>query len=123
MSRVKPAYAVQNIATVVAGAGFQVREFTVAPGEEIPWHYHSEVTDWCYCLEGMVVAQTRDQPATGKVAMRRLAPGQSCRIEAGTVHRLTSGSGIVCRYLLVQAGGKYDFNKVKATATARAVAE
>lgn len=122
MSRVKPAYAVQSVATVVVGAGFQVREFTVAPGEEVPWHYHSEVTDWCYCLEGVVAAQIRDRPAD-KVSTRRLRPGQSCRIEAGTVHRLTSGSRTPCRYLLVQAGGKYDFNKVNTAGGAAAVAE
>ena len=123
MSRAKPAYEVQKITTVVSGAGFQVREFTVAPGEEVPWHYHSEATDWCYCLEGVVAAQSRDRLGTGKVTMRRLTPGLSCRIEAGTVHRLTSGSDTMCRYLLVQAGGKYDFNKVEAAANTRVVAE
>jgi quercetin dioxygenase-like cupin family protein len=121
--RGKPAYQVQSITTVVAGSGFQVREFSVAPGEEVPWHYHTEVTDWCYCLEGVVAAQTRGRTATGKTTLRRLQPGQSCRIEAGTVHRLTSGGDSVCRYLLVQAGGKYDFNKVEATGSTRAVAE
>lgn len=116
-------YEVQKISLVVEGAGFQVREFTVAPGEEVPWHYHTEVTDWCYCLEGVVAAQTRDRSATGKVTTLRLTPGQSCRIGAGMTHRLASGSDTLCRYLLVQAGGKYDFNKVEAASASRAVAE
>jgi quercetin dioxygenase-like cupin family protein len=123
MSRGKLAYEVQNVTTIVAGSGFQVREFAVAPGEEVPWHYHTEVTDWCYCLEGVVAAQVRDRATMGKITLRRLKPGQSCCIEAGTVHRLTSGSDSVSRYLLVQAGGKYDFNKVEATESARAVSE
>ena len=123
MSHGKPAYEVQKIMTVVAGAGYQVREFTVAPGEEVPWHYHTEVTDWCYCLEGVVAAQTRDRSATGKVTTLRLTPGLSCRINAGTTHRLTSGGDTACRYLLVQAGGKYDFNMVEAAGAAPAVAE
>jgi quercetin dioxygenase-like cupin family protein len=122
MSGGKPTYEVQNVTTIVAGLGFQVREFTVAPGEEVPWHYHSEVTDWCYCLEGVVAAQIRDH-APGEIKLQRLKPGQSCRIEAGTVHRLTSGGESICRYLLVQAGGKYDFNKVETTGSTRAVAE
>ena len=120
MARGKPDYQVQKITTVAASAGVQVREFTVAPGEEVPWHFHTEVTDWCYCLEGVVAAQVR--AAGDKVTLRRLKPGQSCRIEAGTIHRLTSGSDDACRYLLVQAGGKYDFNKV-GTAGAPAVSE
>lgn len=116
-------YEVENVALVVAGAGFQVREFTVAPGEEVPWHYHTEVTDWCYCLEGCVAAQTRNRSAPDAVTTLSLAPGQSCRIAAGTVHRLTNGGDVVCRYLLVQAGGQYDFNTVEVSGTARAVAE
>jgi mannose-6-phosphate isomerase-like protein (cupin superfamily) len=115
-------YEVQHISLVVAGAGFQVREFTVAPGEEVPWHYHTEVTDWCYCLEGVVAAQTRDRAEPAAVTTARLTPGQSCRIDAGTVHRLANAGDVVCRYLLVQAGGQYDFNKVGVGA-ARAVPE
>ena len=105
-------YQVQRVDLVVAGPGFQVREFTVAPGEEVPWHYHTAVTDWCYCLEGVVAAQTRDGADPAAVTTARLAPGQSCRIPAGTVHRLTSGGESLCRYLLVQAGSPYDFNAV-----------
>lgn len=116
-------YEVENVALVVAGAGFQVREFTVAPGEEVPWHYHTEVTDWCYCLEGSVAAQTRNRSAPDAVTTLSLAPGQSCRIEKGTVHRLANGSDKVCRYLLVQAGGQYDFNRIDVSGTANPVAE
>ena len=116
MSHGKPAYEVQKIMTVVAGAGYQVREFTVAPGEAVPWHYHTEVTDWCYCLEGVVAAETRRRAAPETVTALRLAPGHSCRIEPGTVHRLANGGGAVCRYLLVQAGGQYDFNQEDAAA-------
>lgn len=102
----KQYYEVQKVKTVVAGANIQVREFTVAPNEEIPWHAHSEVTDWCYCLEGMVRAETR---VPDGVSTRMLAPGESCSIEPGIVHRLTSGGPGLCRYLLVQGGGRYDF--------------
>jgi quercetin dioxygenase-like cupin family protein len=109
-------YQVQHISLVVAGPGFQVREFTVAPGEEVPWHYHTEVTDWCYCLEGVVTAQTRDRTRPDAVTTIRLTPGQSCRIEPGMAHRLANGEDAPCRYLLVQAGGQHDFNKVDAGA-------
>ncbi len=105
-------YEVQKVSVVVTGSDVQVREFTVAPQEEIPWHYHSLVTDWCYCLEGVVVAEMVD-PVTHDKATVRLAPGQSCRIDPGTVHRLVNGGDALCRYLLVQGGGKYDFNKVE----------
>lgn len=106
-------YSVERVAVVTEGPDVQVREFTVAPGEEVPWHYHTKVTDWCYCLEGVVSAETRMASARDQVTALRLVPGQSCRIEPGIEHRLTNGGDVVCRYLLVQGGGHYDFNKIE----------
>lgn len=104
-------YEVQNITVVASGPDFQVREFDVAPDEEVPKHYHTAMTDWCYCLEGTVAAEI-DEP--GSTAPRRLMlnVGESCRIEPGVAHRLSNRGSGRCRYLLVQAGGKYDFTKV-----------
>lgn len=107
----KPGYRVQKVAVVVEGSDVQVREFTVAPGEGTPWHYHSELTDWCYCLDGELSADRLD-PATGRAVEARLARGQSCKIPAGTIHRLVNKSGAICRYLLVQGVGRYDFVRV-----------
>lgn len=59
-------YRVQQVTLVAADGKVQVREFTVAPGAEVPWHYHSEVTDWCYCLEGVISAEIRDRSAVAK---------------------------------------------------------
>lgn len=110
-ARGRAPYSVQNIKVVVASSDVQVREFTVAPDEEIPWHYHTRVTDWCYCLEGVVRAETR-QTEGGAVSAQELNIGQSCRIDAGIIHRLTNAGTATCRYLLVQAGGRYDFHKL-----------
>ena len=40
--------------------------YTLAPGGEIPWHFHSEVTDWFICREGTVTVDfaTADGTAT-----------------------------------------------------------
>ena len=105
-------YEVQKVSVVVASADIQVREFVVAPNEEIPWHYHSNVTDWCYCLEGKVKAEIREAGSAGDITTLVLSPGESCRIEPGITHRLTYGGGVTCRYLLVQGGGRYDFKPV-----------
>ncbi len=108
----KQPYQVQKVSVVVAGADIQVREFAVACDEEIPWHYHSVVTDWCYCLEGTVRAEIAEAGSTTQPKTLMLSPGQSCRIEPGLRHRLTNGGDSLCRYLLVQGRGKYDFFKV-----------
>ena len=104
-------YQVQKVTLIAKGDGVQVREFQVAPGEEVPKHYHTALTDWCYCLEGVVAAEIDEPGATGPTQLM-LKPGESCRIEAGVAHRLSNGGSVGCRYLLVQSGGEYDFNKV-----------
>ncbi len=38
-------YTVKNVETVAAGTDVRVRLFTLAPGEVIPWHSHSEIAD------------------------------------------------------------------------------
>jgi hypothetical protein len=38
-------YSVKNIEVVAKGVDVQARIFTLAPGEAIPWHRHSESTD------------------------------------------------------------------------------
>jgi len=116
MTQAKPAkslYEVQKVSVIVKAADVQVRELTVAPGEEVPWHSHTQVTDWCYCLEGVVSAETRHPSDHGRVSARRLFPGQSCRIDPGTEHRITNSGDKACRYLLVQHG-QYDFNRIDA---------
>ena len=45
-------YTVKSIAPVAIGSDVQARLFTLAPGETIPWHYHSAVTDWYFVLKG-----------------------------------------------------------------------
>ena len=38
-------YTVKAIEPVAIGSEVQARLFTLAPGEVIPWHFHSAVTD------------------------------------------------------------------------------
>ena len=40
-----PNYSVKDAETVAAGKDFRVRLFTLAPGEVIPWHFHSAIAD------------------------------------------------------------------------------
>ena len=101
-------YSVESIIEIAKSADLWVREFTVAGGEEVPWHRHSEVQDHCYGLAGVVRVQVADEHGIREI---ELYPGQSCVLPAGTRHRLTCARGAQARYLLVQAG-KYDFNKV-----------
>ena len=52
-------YNVKNVETVAAGKDVQARLFTLAPGEVIPWHSHSEIADHFFVLDGELTVETR----------------------------------------------------------------
>jgi quercetin dioxygenase-like cupin family protein len=97
-------YAVKSVEPVAIGSDVQVRLFTLAPGETIPWHYHSAVTDWYLVLEGTLSIETR-VPADH----RELAVGESYHIVPKTAHLIANRSDADTRFLLVQGVGAYDF--------------
>jgi len=54
-----PDYEVKNVEPVAVSADIQVRVFTLADGDVIPWHYHSESTDHYFVLRGQLTIETR----------------------------------------------------------------
>lgn len=108
MSEAKPQpYKVRAIHVVAKGVDVLVREYTLDPGEAIPWHRHSEVSDYYYGLEGIVMIETRNPAGRHEIGV-----GQSATVTPPTVHHLSNPSAQPCRFLLVQGVGKYDFVKV-----------
>ena len=107
MSQERPQpYKVRNIHVVAKGADVLVREYTLDPGEAIPWHRHSEVADHYYGLEGVVVIETRNP-----LGRHEIGVGQSATVTPLTVHHVSNPGTQPCRFLLVQGVGKYDFVK------------
>jgi quercetin dioxygenase-like cupin family protein len=104
-------YRVTSVLEIARSVDLWVRELTVVAGEEVPWHKHSQVSDRCYGLEGVVLVESID--AQDQRLRTLLRPGQACDIPAGTRHRLSCAEGNLARYLLVQRG-PYDFEKVAA---------
>lgn len=99
-------YKVRGVRLVARGADVLVREYTLDPGEAIPWHSHSVVSDYYYGLEGVVVIETRIPPARYEVGA-----GGFMRVTPPTVHHVSNQDAQVCRFLLIQGVGKYDFVK------------
>jgi quercetin dioxygenase-like cupin family protein len=100
-------YTVKSIEPIAGGSDVQARLFTLAPGETIPWHFHSAVTDWYFVLEGRLSIETR-APAK----QRELAVGESYHIAPKTAHLISNRSTANTRFLLVQGVGHYDFLRV-----------
>lgn len=104
-------YVIDGTETVAEGADMMVSVLTLGPGQAVPWHYHSEITDTFVCLEGELVVETRAPRAE-----HRLRPGERCAIGPMTAHHVHGRDGAACRFLIVQGVGVYDYVAVGATA-------
>jgi len=68
-------YEIAGSEVVAEGGDMRVSVLTLAAGQEVPWHYHSEITDSFVCLEGPMVVETRAPRHA-----YRLEPGQRCAV-------------------------------------------
>jgi len=101
-----PNYQVKKVEPIVASDDIQARVFTLAHGDVIPWHYHSESTDHYFVLQGTLTIETR-----GPDHRRVLTSGERYKISAGTAHCISNESAADCQFLLIQGVGKYDWQK------------
>lgn len=102
----KANYSVKKIEVVAKGTDVQARIFTLAPGEIIPWHRHSESTDHYFVLRGTLTINTR-KPDDAHIS----EIGGRYKITPGTAHLISNHGTTDCLFLLVQGVGKYDFIK------------
>lgn len=91
----------------MAGKDVRVRLFTLAPGEVIPWHSHSEIADEFFVMDGELTVETR-----GPDNYRTLGVGERCRVDAQHAHQTSNCAAKDCRFLIVQGVGRYDFNRL-----------
>ena len=97
-------YVIERRETVAETDTLRVGILTLAEGQEVPWHYHSEIEDIFYCLEGTLSVETR-----APRARHLLEVGESCAVPKMTAHRVTGKDGARARFLIVQGIGTYDF--------------
>lgn len=103
-------YTVESIDIVIDLPDVVISEITLSPGQEVPWHYHNNVTDIFYCLSGSTSVQY------GPHGKATLNPGETVSVPAGMTHRVESSGEGSCRFLLIQGTGKYDFIPARAPA-------
>jgi quercetin dioxygenase-like cupin family protein len=97
-------YQIAGRELVSEAEGLRVQILTLGPGERVPWHCHSVVTDIFIGLEGTTVIETR-----APRARRELGPGGTCVVPPKTAHEVTGKDGAGCRFTIVQGVGVYDF--------------
>jgi len=101
------AYSIEHRELVYEADGLRVQVLTLGPGERVPWHYHSAVSDIFVGLEGVAVVETR--APRGRF---ELHPGEHCVVPPDTAHLVTGLAGQGCRFTIVQDVGAYDFQPV-----------
>lgn len=102
---IRPAdYEVRRRVTVAEVPGLRVRELALSPGQCVPWHHHTRITDTFFCMEGPMLVTTRDPDAR-----HVLHPGNTLAVGPGVPHRVTGVDDGACRFMIVQGVGTYDY--------------
>jgi quercetin dioxygenase-like cupin family protein len=99
----QPLFNVAAIDVLAATPDAHARIFTLTRGEEIPWHFHTDVVDWYVCLSGCVQIDTRAPRSS-----TTLTPGAIIQILPMAAHRVMNAGPITCRVLLLQGTGRVD---------------
>lgn len=92
---------------IAKGSDVGVQERTLEPGQMIPWHYHTIITDTTVCVEGTVQIEM-----LGPAERVLLAVGESHAVPVNRPHKITPAGDKSCRFLLIQGVGKYDRHPV-----------
>lgn len=97
-------YEVASRVVVGDSPTLRVRILTLEPGQCVPWHWHNNITDTFFCMEGPMQVETRAPRAT-----HVLGPGETCAVGPKVAHYVTGVDGGPCRFLIVQGVGEYDY--------------
>jgi quercetin dioxygenase-like cupin family protein len=84
--------------------GFRINELRISKTQKVPWHYHSNVQDTFYVLEGSIRIFLQDPKE--EVALK---PGQTYSVPPRRPHLVTNGGDSSATFLVLQGIGEYDF--------------
>ncbi len=97
-------YTIAGRELVAEGTDLRVQVLTLAAGQCVPWHYHTEISDSFVCHEGPMVVETR-----APRHVYRLVPCERCAVPPKTAHYVHGEADGPCKFLIVQGVGVYDF--------------
>ncbi len=84
--------------------GFRITELQIGPDQQVPWHYHTNIQDTFYVLEGELRLFLRDPKEEV-----RLRPGETYAVRAGRPHLVTNAGEGAATFLVLQGIGEYDY--------------
>lgn len=100
----RPLYEVERRAEHAARPGFRITELQISRSQKVPWHYHSNVQDTFYVLNGNLRLFLREPKEEV-----RLGPGDTYTVKPRRPHLVTNGGDASATFLVLQGIGEYDF--------------
>ena len=97
-------YEVERRAYHAERPGFRINELQISPKQQVPWHYHSNIQDTFYVLQGSLRIFLQDPKEEV-----RLAPGESYSVPPRRPHLVTNPGQGSATFLVLQGIGEYDF--------------
>ena len=104
MVTMEPLYEVERRAEHAARPGFRITELQLSKTQKVPWHYHSNVTDTFYVLDGKLRIFLQEPKEEV-----RLDAGQTYAVPARRAHLVTNAGETSVTFLVLQGLGEYDF--------------
>jgi len=96
--------AAERVARHAERPGFLISEMRMSPAQRVGWHYHTNIQDTFYVLDGSVRITLRDPDE--QVDLR---PGESWGpVRAGRPHLVTNSGGGSATFLVLQGIGDWD---------------
>jgi quercetin dioxygenase-like cupin family protein len=97
-------YEVERRARHADRPGFRISELQLSPSQTVPWHYHTNISDTFYVLEGQMRLFLQDPKQEV-----RLGVGESFVAVAGRPHLVTNAGEGSLTFLILQGVGEYDY--------------
>ena len=97
-------YEVEHRAEHAARPGFRITELRISATQKVPWHFHNNVQDTFYVLDGQLRLFLREPKEEV-----RLGPGETYSVAPRRPHLVTNGGDRSATFLVLQGIGEYDF--------------
>ena len=97
-------YEVERRALYGQRPGFRISELQISPTQKVPWHFHNNIDDTFYVVEGSIRLFLRNPDEDIP-----LAPGASFCVKAGRPHLVTNDGNTSATFLVLQGIGEYDY--------------
>lgn len=97
-------YEVERRARHAERPGFRINEIQISPTQKVPWHYHTNIQDTMYVLEGKLRVFLRE-PKEEVL----LGPGETYSIPPRRPHLVMNAGDKSATFLILQGIGEYDF--------------